>query len=151
MTLKYIKSFVIGFALIFPELTLASSLVHSWNSPAFSGEGYSQHVLTVDNQELTRTQKIAADIKSEIDRLAREEKNTNINKFIVNFESRVYAKLSQQLADELFSDNGATSGTMDLVGNTLTWIREGDFVRLIISEPDGTQTEITVPVGDFNF
>lgn len=151
MTHKYIKSFVYGFAIIFPELTQASSLVHDWHSPAFSGEGYSQHVLTIDNQELTRAQKIAADIKAEIDRLAREEKNTNINKFIANFESRVYAKLSQQLADELFSDNGATSGTMDLIGNTLIWIREGNFVRLIISEPDGTKTEITVPVGDFSF
>ena len=34
----------------------------------------------------------------------RAEKNTTINKFIANVESRIYANLSKQLVDNMFGD-----------------------------------------------
>ena len=32
----------------------AGQLNHSFKSPAFSGQGYSSHVLTIENQEFSR-------------------------------------------------------------------------------------------------
>ena len=32
----------------------AGDLTHPWKSPAFSGQGYSAHVLTIENQEFSR-------------------------------------------------------------------------------------------------
>ena len=40
---------------------LASELVHEFKNPAFSGNGYSQHVLSVDQLETTRAEKVKDD------------------------------------------------------------------------------------------
>ena len=37
----------------------ASDLTHQWKSPSFSGQGYSSHVLTIENQEFSRKQAIS--------------------------------------------------------------------------------------------
>ena len=36
------------------SIALAGNLTHQWKSPAFSGQGYSAHALTIENQEFTR-------------------------------------------------------------------------------------------------
>jgi hypothetical protein len=129
----------------------ASELVHQFNSPAFSGQGYSSHVLTIEQLEATRKQKQKDEAKAALDAAERAKNNTNLAKFMNNLESRIYAQLSKQLADQMFSDSGATQGTMDFEGTNISWVNSGSEVTLIITEPNGTQTTMTVPIGQFGF
>jgi len=129
----------------------ASELVHQFNSPAFTGMGYSSHVLTIEQLEKQRQQKIKDEKQSVIDKAEREAKNTNIAKFLVNVESRIYAQLSKQLADQMFSEGGKSNGTMEFQGTTISWVKTGSNVTLTILETNGNRTEITVPISGFAF
>jgi hypothetical protein len=88
--------------------TAASELVYQFSSPSFSGIGYSSHVLTIEQLETQRRQKIKDDQQAAIDRAERERRSTNAYKFQNNLESRVYAQLSKQIADSMF---GAMNNT----------------------------------------
>jgi hypothetical protein len=128
----------------------ATELVHQFNSPAFSGVGYSSHVLTIEQLEATRRQKLR---EEEASRLAKAElaaKQTNIAKFLVNVESRIYAQLSKQLADSLFS-GGGTTGSLDFQGTNISWVKTSTDVTMTILESNGNRTEITVPLASFAF
>jgi hypothetical protein len=129
----------------------ASELVHQFNSPAFNGSGYSSHVLTIGQLETQRQQKIKDEKQSAIDKAEREAKNSNIAKFLVNVESRIYAQLSKQLADQMFAEGGKNNGTMDFQGTTISWVKTGSDVTLTILETNGNRTDITVPISGFSF
>jgi hypothetical protein len=131
--------------------TWATELVHSFQSPAFiPGNGFSTHVLTIEQLEANRRKAIADSEKAARDQAARDVKNTNLAKFLVNVESRIYAQLSKQLADAMFSD-GANSGDMDFQGTNISWVKTGTDVTLTISEAAGGVTTVTVPIGSFAF
>jgi hypothetical protein len=128
----------------------ATEIVHQFNSPAFSGVGYSSHVLTIEQLEATRRQKLR---EEEANRLAKAElaaKQTNLAKFLVNVESRIYAQLSKQLADSLFS-GGGTTGSLDFQGTNISWVKTSTDVTMTIVESNGNRTEITVPLASFAF
>ena len=129
----------------------ATELVHQFNSPAFSGQGYSSHVLTIEQLENQRKQKLRDEAKAAADKAERDAKNTNLAKFLVNVESRIYAQLSKQLADAMFADGGATSGAMDFQGTNISWVKTGTDVTLTITEANGNRTDITVPIASFAF
>ena len=131
--------------------TASAQLVHQFNSPAFSGQGYSSHVLTIEQLEATRKKNLADAEKSAQDKADRDAKNTNLSKFLVNVESRIYAQLSKQLADAMFAEGGATDGTMDFQGTTISWVKSGTDVTLTITEASGNRTDITVPLASFSF
>jgi hypothetical protein len=143
------------FLLVLLTITLnsnASELVHTFNSPAFiPGNGWSQHVLTIEQLEHSRNQKIRDENKAAFDKAEREAKNTNLQKFLVNVESRIYAQLSKQLADSMFAEGGATSGNMDFQGTNISWVKSASDVTLTIIEANGNRTDITVPVASFAF
>jgi hypothetical protein len=129
----------------------ATELVHQFNSPAFSGQGYSSHVLTIEQLESQRKQKIQDQQKAAADKAERDAKNTNLQKFLVNVESRIYAQLSKQLADSMFAEGGADSGAMDFQGTNISWVKTGTDVTLTITEANGNRTDITVPIASFAF
>jgi hypothetical protein len=131
--------------------TTSAQLVHQFNSPAFSGQGYSSHVLTIEQLEATRKKTLADAEKSAQEKIARDAKNTNLAKFLVNVESRIYAQLSKQLADAMFAEGGATDGVMDFQGTTISWVKSGTDVTLTITEASGNRTDITVPLASFSF
>ena len=140
--------------------TLASDLVHEFKNPAFSGNGYSNHVLSVDQLQSQRKKDNEADAKSEAAAAARAEKNTVINKFIANVESRIYANLSKQLVDNMFGtscDSSTTtcptSGTSTIEGAQIAWVKDTttEIITLTITADDGTVTTMAVPIGDFKF
>jgi hypothetical protein len=131
--------------------TALAQLVHQFNSPAFSGQGYSSHVLTIEQLEATRKKAIADAQKTAQEKAERDAKNTNLAKFLVNVESRIYAQLSKQLADAMFAEGGATDGTMDFQGTTISWVKSGSDVTLTITEASGNRTDITVPLASFSF
>lgn len=130
---------------------LAADLTFQFNSPAFNGQGYSSHVLTVEQLESQRRQKLKDEAKAAADAAERAKNNTNLAKFMNNLESRIYAQLSKQLADQMFAEGGATQGSMEFQGNMISWVNNGTDVTLTITQPDGTQTVVTVPIGTFGF
>jgi curli production assembly/transport component CsgF len=153
-----LKSFFLGafIGCVFGWLITVSSsyagdLTHQWKSPAFSGQGYSAHVLTIENQEFTRKAALK-DKKDAAERqLIRDAANTNLAKFMKNVESRIYAQISKQLVDSMFGENAGTSGTVTFEGTTISYVKSTDTVDLTIVSPDGSSTVITVPIGDFTF
>ena len=129
----------------------SAELVHQFYSPSFSGIGYSSHVLTIEQMEAVRTQKNNDQARAQQEKAERDAKNTNLAKFLVNVESRIYAQLSKQLADAMFAEGGATNGTLDFQGTTISWVKTGTDVTLTITEANGNRTDITVPIASFSF
>ena len=139
---------------------LADQLDFGFKNPAFSGNGYSQHVLSVDQLQTQRKKEQKEEEKSAAAAAARAEKNTVINKFIANVESRIYANLSKQLVDNMFGtscDSSTTtcptSGTSEIEGATIYWVKDTttDIITLTITDENGNVTSMSVPIGDFVF
>ena len=142
---------ILGIFILTVSSSYAGDLTHQWKSPAFSGVGYSAHVLTIENQEFSRAQAIKEKKEAEERQLVRDAANTNLSKFMKNVESRIYAQLSKQLVDSMFGEDASTSGTVTFEGTTISYAKSSDTVDLTIVSPDGSSTVITVPVGDFTF
>ena len=125
--------------------------VFQFKSPAFSGIGYSSHVQTIENTEQTRKKAIEdAKLQAAKDAAAAAN-NTNLQKFLNNFESRVYAQLSTQLVNNLFGENPQNSGTVTIEGNTIQYIKTADTISLNVTSADGTVTQVDIPVGTLKF
>ena len=135
----------------------ASELTHDFGNPAFSGNGYSNHVLSIEQLQYSRKKDVEEKQKSAAAAKKREEDNTTINKFIKNVESRIYANLSKQLVDNMFGTECTgtcpTSGTANVEGSTIYWIKDEttDNISLTITDATGNVTTMTVPIGDFQF
>ena len=139
---------------------LASELTQEFKNPAFSGNGYSSHVLSINQLEVQREQKVIDDRKSAAAAAERDEKNKTVNKFIANVESRIYANLSKQLVDNMFGTSCdpttttcPTSGTSTIEGAQIYWVKDAitEIITLTITADDGTTTTMAVPIGDFKF
>lgn len=123
----------------------------TFKSPAFNGNGYSAHVLTIENQEHNRRDAIKKEIQAALEKEANEAKNTNIAKFLNNLESRIYAQISQNLATEMFAEGGATSGTLNFEGNIINWTKTGTEITLNVTDYLGSTTIVTIPLGQWQF
>ena len=157
-----VKSMTTAVLIVASSMVSAAELQHSFNSPAFSGVGYSSHVLTIHQLETQARDKNknAADAlkaKAESDAL-----NTPQAKFQANLESRIYSQLAKQITDSLFGVDGVpvcsansagNCGQMEVAGNNITWKVVGtNIVVRIENVLDPRQyTEITVPSGTFGF
>ena len=134
------------------------SLTFGFNSPAFSGVGYSSHVLTIEQLEANRKKEIKDEAQAAIDKAERELKSTNAYKFKNNLESRIYATLSKQIADNMFGE-GATIAddtwyeSETPFGDTVKWKRGTDArIYVVITDSNGdVVAEFDVPVGEFAF
>ena len=138
-------------------ISTASEMVHEFKNPSFSGNGYSSHVLSIEQLQFNRDKQVKDDAKSAAAAAERKENNTTINKFIKNVESRIYANLSKQLVDNMFGTSCTgtcpTSGTAEVEGSTIYWIKDAttEIITLTITSADGAVTTMSVPLGDFNF
>ena len=159
ITLNFNKMVLVSslLCIFLTNTSTASDLTHKFGNPSFSKEGYSQHALSIEQLQYTRENDRVKDIKSAISQAERDEKNKTINKFIANVESRIYANLSKQLVDNMFgtscTSNCATSGTANVEGSTIYWVKDAstDIISLTITDPTGTVSTLSVPVGDFTF
>lgn len=143
---------VLAIALIMPVFAQAAPLAdYTFKSPSFSGIGYSSHVLTIENQEATRKKALEDKIQAALDKAAADAKNTNLAKFLNNLESRIYAQISQNLATAMFASGGTTSGTLNFEGNTIFWNKDSANVYLTVTDTVGNNTQITIPLGQFQF
>ena len=146
--------------LLLPTMAMADQLSFEFGNPAFSKQGYSSHVLSVEQLSFSRKQDAADDAKSEAARAQRELENTTVAKFIKNVESRIYANLSKQLVDNMFgtscdstTTNCPTSGTSEVEGATIYWVKDTttEIITLTITDENGSVTSMSVPIGDFVF
>lgn len=149
--MKKSQLLVIPLVLLAPIAFTAPLNDFSFKSPSFNGIGYSSHVLTIENQEHSRREQVRKDIQAAIDKAAAEAKSTNLNKFLNNLESRIYAQISQNLATAMFADNNSNSGTLNFEGNTIAWTKDASSVYLTVTDLVGNSTQITVPLGQFQF
>ena len=138
---------------LLPLTALAAPLGDfTFKSPAFNGNGYSSHVLTIENQEHTRRKAVRDQVQAELDKIKADKANTNLAKFMNNLESRIYAQISQNLASQMFANGGSSSGTLNFEGNTIYWEKDplGQWVKMQVTGP-GVDTEITIPLGQWQF
>jgi Na+-transporting NADH:ubiquinone oxidoreductase subunit NqrC len=84
---------------------------------------------------------------------AREAANTTLAKFLNNVESRIYAEMSKNLVDGMFEENGALTGTAEIEGATINWVKDetAGTITVTILDEDGTITELVVPLTGFGF
>jgi len=155
---------IILLSLTLSLVSQASSLGFGFNNPSFSGNGFSTHVLSISQLEFNRQKEIDDDAEASRQKAIRDEQNSITNKFITNVESRIYATLSKQLVENMFGICSAdevtagtctvtTSGTATYMGATMVWNRDdtNNTITLQITQPDGTTTEIIVPIKGFGF
>lgn len=142
----------------------AAELQHNFNSPAFSGIGYSSHVLTIKQLEDQAKEKNKAAAEALKAKAEAEAQNTPTARFIANLESRIYSQLAKQLTDSMFGE-GATCTTRgvvcgsipDIGGNKIEWkLGDGSDSGMIViniqnlSNPSQVTT-MKVPAGTFYF
>ena len=150
--------------LLLVPLAAHAELVQQFKNPAFSGVGYSSHVLTVESIEKSRRDAIEADKKAAIAKAEADLLNTPLNRFMSLFQSQVYAQLATQLSNNLFTNKCAaadgsaipgcvnpTTGNFLLDGNTVTWSKANDKVTLTVVDTKGTVTTVVVPIASFSF
>lgn len=140
----------------------SAELQHNFNSPSFSGIGYSSHVLTLYQLETQAKDKNKAAAEALKAKEESDKLNTPQAKFQANLESRIYSQLAKQITDSLFGSNGApqctrnsdgTCGQMEVAGNNITWTVSGSniVVRIENASDPRQYTEMTVPSGTFGF
>jgi hypothetical protein len=158
------RKILLSVGLMLSATVAQAELVHQFKNPAFSGIGFSSHVLTIDSIEKSRRDAIEADKKSAIAKAEAELLNTPLNRFMSLFQSQVYAQLATQLSSNLFQNRCAaadgsaipgcvnpTTGTFVLDGNTVTWVKSADKVTLTVVDAKGTRTTVVVPIASFGF
>ena len=147
------KNKILGLVVLWLSTAVSATPINDYQfkSPSFNGSGYSSHVLTIENQEFSRRQQAAKDIQAALQAAATAQQNTNISKFLNNLESRIYAQISQNLATAMFANGGSNSGTMNFEGNTIFWTKDSSNIYLTVTDATGNQTQVTVPLGSFQF
>ena len=149
------RALIAALVLVFTANSAASELTWGFKNPRFSGQGYSSHVLSTEQLQHNRKEDIKAKAEAEQRRIERELENTTLNKFLKNVESRIYAQISKQMVDAMFADCSdvcANTGTAEIEGSTITWVKADGMITLTIVGEDGTITEISIPAsGEFSF
>lgn len=138
-------------------ITAQGDIVHQFKNPSFSGVGTGAHYLTIENQEHSRKKAIRDALEAAEKAAQREAENTVLAKFIRNLESRIYAQLSKQLVDNMFSnDSAVTFGSFTLEGSVityevLTYENGTEYIKMTIVDQEGSETVIEIPIGTGNF
>ena len=129
----------------------ADTITFKFKSPSFSGVGTSSHYLTIDSQTHTREMTIKEELKALQDQIKRDKENTTLARFIRSLESRIYAKIAQQIVNNMFGESQSTEGTFELEGNIISYKIEDGMITLTVVDADGNETIIQLPLGDFSF
>ena len=143
---------ILGLSILSLGLAQAQPLPDfTFKSPSFNGNGYSAHVLTIENQEHNRRDAIKKEIEAALDKAKNDANNTNISKFLNNLESRIYAQISQNVATAMFAEGGSNSGTLNFEGNIINWTKSSTEITLNVTDYVGSSTSVSIPLGSFQF
>lgn len=162
MLKHHLRRFLTVLLILHLSNSIAAEINHNFSSPAFSGIGYSSHVLTIKQLEDQAKDKNNAKIEAAEAKARSEAANTPQAQFVANLQSRIYAQLAKQITDTLFGATGqpscqgsSCSGTVDVGANTVNWSLSPDgkninvTIRNIMNPSEFTS--MTVPVGTFAF
>ncbi len=145
------------FCLVITNPVTADEIKFGFKNPSFSGIGTGNHYLTIDNIEHSRKKAIEDSLEAARKAAEREADNTTMAKFIRNLESRIYAQMSKQLVESMFSNDGSVRyGSFTLEGNVVTYeviinADGSEVIRMTIVDSEGSETIIEIPVGTGNF
>ena len=151
------KKIITLILLLIPITSHSSEIQFGFKSPSFSGVGTGSHYLTIENQETSRKNAIKDALEAAQKAAEREAENTTLAKFIRNLESRIYAQLSKQLVDNMFSNEDAvTFGSFTLEGSVVSYQvmtddSGEDYIQMRIIDTEGTETILEIPIGTGNF
>lgn len=151
------KKIITLILLLSPITVHSSQLQFEFKNPSFSGVGTGSHYLTIENQEHSRKKAIEDALEAARKAAEREADNTTLAKFIRNLESRIYAQLSKQLVDNMFSNEDAvTFGSFTLEGSVVSYQvmtndNNEEYIEMRIIDTEGTETIIEIPIGTGNF
>ncbi len=129
---------------------IASPLVHEFSNPSFNGNA-GQHWLSIEEKLFKKKQEIKDRERAKVEKDLALLGKTNIAKFFKNVEARIYAQLSKQLVDQMFGETSSTSGTVEIEGNTITYLKDGENVTLTVVNETGQTTEMILPINSFTF
>jgi hypothetical protein len=159
MKMKRIKNNIVlcMFIMSLAGIVHSQEIVHKFKNPSFSGIGTGAHYLTIENQEHSRKKAIEDALEAARKAAERAEENTTLAKFIRNLESRIYAQMAKQLVESMFSNDAAVRfGSFTLEGSIITYevitnIDGTEFIKMTITDENGSETVIEIPVGSGNF
>ena len=153
--------------IILTTICQASELTFGFKNPAFSGVGYSTHVLSIEQLQFQREEGVKDDATAAEKAAARAAANTTLAKFVTNVESRIFANLSKQMVDNMFGtkctpdddeipdiEECPDEGQATLPdGSIVKWVRDdaAKTITLTVIDAAGGITELIVPTGDFKF
>jgi hypothetical protein len=151
------KKLLILLALL-PSVALAAELTHNFNSPAFSGIGYSSHVLTIYQLEQQQKEKNKAETNALKAEAERAEANKPQNRFKSNLESKIYNEIATKVSQSLFNgtcsqDTGSCGNIANLGGNSVEWTVNNNMITIRITNlTDPSQDLVmTMPVATFSY
>jgi hypothetical protein len=140
------------------SITQSSELVHNFNSPAFSGLGYSSHVLTIYQLEQQQKEKNRAEAAAGSAEALRIEANKPQNKFKANLESKIYNEIATKVSQSLFNgtcsqDTGSCGNIANLAGNSVEWTVNGGMITIKITNLTDPSQDLTMtmPVATFSY
>jgi hypothetical protein len=139
-------------------ITQSSELVHNFNSPAFSGLGYSSHVLTIYQLEQQQKEKNRAEAAANSAEALRIEANKPQNKFKANLESKIYNEIATKVSQSLFNgtcsqDTGSCGNIANLAGNSVEWTVDSGMITIRVTNLTDSSQDLTMsmPVATFSY
>ena len=156
--------------LLLPSAVSAAELQHNFNSPAFSGIGYSSHVLTVKQLEDQAKDKNKAAAEALKAKAEADAQNTPTARFLANVEARIFSQLAKQMTDSLFGEgatcnSGSSSSPCGQIanvggegGNTIMWWVEAgnngaSMIHIKVTNPNDSRqnADMIIPANSFYF
>ena len=133
-------------AFLFASSASASQLVYTPINPTFGGSPFNGAYLlsTADsnNFNFLNNPKEAQELNS----LTNQE--STAQELRQALLSALISQASQTVIDAILGTNGQAqdSGTFDLAGETISFNRAGGEINITLTDPSGSQTQITIPV-----
>jgi hypothetical protein len=148
----------LALSLLLMPTAYSSELTHHFNSPAFSGLGYSSHVLTIYQLEQQQKEKNKAETSASKAEALRIEANKPQNKFKANLESKIYNEIATKVSQSLFNgacsqDTGSCGNIANLAGNSVEWTVDGGMITIKITNLTDPSQDLTMtmPVATFSY
>jgi hypothetical protein len=165
--MKKIK-IALGVCLTLGLATSNAELVHQFNNPTFSGQGWASQVLTMEQMRQSAQASKASKAAGEKAAAEAAAANTPLARFMNLFTGQVYSQLATQLTNNLFKECAAGGGASCTNGEfmvtetqKIVWTKLNNNVTLNVFDgkivdkkfvPNASPTQtITVPVSSFNF
>ncbi len=133
---------------ILPITLFGNELKFQFKSPMFSGVGYSSHILNIENISFTRKSNIAEEAEALALQLSLATAREPVNVFMTNLQSRIYSELTKQITEQLFAEDGDSTGSFTLEDSTINWSQSSDNITLDVYDSlTGSTTSIIIPIG----